>query len=629
MLDKLRKNSGGIVAKLFIGLLALSFAVWGVADIFSGYRAQAVITVGDTEISAQEYQAAYQREMQQTGQQLGRSLSLDEARALGLEGRVLSRLLTEATLDNDARARDLGITTDLIARSITTDPAFQDSFGRFNKSRFEQILRANGLDEQDYIQIERQTQLRRQVSAAVTAGSVAPQTLVEALYRYQEERRTIAYFELRPSTVEPIATPTEGQLSLYYEEHKSEFREPEFRKAEIIDASTDKLATTIHVAEEDIQAAYEGRKDEFATPERRTVQQIVFSSEEEARAAAQRLKDGAGFMEVAKDRGMSENDVSLGTVAKSEIGDPVVADAAFSLEEGAHSEPVKGRLATVIVRVTGIEQGSMKSLDEVRDNLRADLVRRQAQDMAYEIFDKVEDERASGATFKEIADKLQLDYRVIDAIDARGRGKDGKPVENLPASSELVRTIAENDPGVELNAVTAGAGFAWVNVLDVIPDRQQPLEEVREEVAEAWSREERRQRLAEKANELLDRARSGASLDTLAQEAGMPLVTTPPMQRNASNEVMSRAAMQSAFATPVQGFASAVHANGDSRLIMQVTGSEVPSFDPQNQEAQRLAQDISDSMASGQLSQYLAARQDRFGVQINQQTLQTLLGGNR
>jgi len=627
MLEALRRSTGGWVAKIFIALLVMSFAVWGVADIFSGYRSQALVTVGDTEISVEEFRFALQREMQEASRQLGRTISLDQARALGLEGRVLGRMVADATLNNDARDKALGISDETVARVITEDPAFHDSFGKFNRIYFEQILRSNGLTEAGYVARQRQIQLRRQIAGALALSVGAPEALVEAAHRFTEERRAIAYVVLSANRLSPVAAPDGAALTDFFDANKERFRAPELRQIETVTVTPAALAAEIVVPEEDITATYELHRDSYAGAERREVQQIVFPSPAEAQAAADKIAAGADFLEIAKQRGLSERDVSLGLVEKSAIVDPAVRDAAFSLEAGKVGAPVAGRLGTALVRVAKIVPAEEKPVAQIRDEIRRELAQKKASEKLLDMFDAVEDERATGAPFPEIANKLRLPYRRIDALDAQGRDASGAPIADLPEARLLVQTAFETDPGVELDTLdTESGGFVWLNVLDVTPERDRSLDEVRDEVEKAWRAEELRNRLAAKADELLKRLKDGARLTTIAQELGTVVTTTQPLKRSDGDSGLSQPAIQTAFATPERGFAASLHRNGTDRVVMQVERVEVPDFDPSGDAGRRLEQNIEASIANSLLNGYVAAKQDRFGISVNQQSLQAIFG---
>ena len=627
MLDVMRKHAGGWVAKIFMGLLVISFGVWGVADIFGGYRSQALVTVGKTDVGAEEFRFAFQREMQQVGRQIGSAVSLDQARAFGLDRRVLGQLISEATLDNDARQRKLGISDEAIVRSVTLDPSFQDSFGKFNRSYFEQVLRSNGLTEPRYIALERRRHLRQQIATAIGATGEPPRVLLEAVHRFQHEERTISYVTVGAAALDPIGDPDDAALTEFFEGNKAAFRKPELRKIELIDVDPAEMAKSIEVPEEEISAAYESRKDSFNAPERREIKQIVFPTLEEAQAASDRIKTGAGFAAIATERNLSDNDVLLGRFAKSEMLDQAVAVAAFALREGQVSEPVKTALGAVILKITGIEAGTVKTLDDVRGEISAELARDKAAGKVLDIYTAVEDERASGASFSDIAAKLNLPYRVIDQLDARGRDGSGKEVTGLPAAGDVVQVAFDSDQGLELDALqTPGGGFVWLNVLDVAPESQRSFEEARADVVAAWRKEETARRLAAKADALLARLKGGEDLEKIAGELGASVQTTGSLKRSASDDSLSPAAIANAFALPEKAYAASSHANGADRVLLQVASVTAPEFKPDGDDTRQIVDGIANSLSSSLLTAYIGAMQDRFGVSVNQQTLQSVLG---
>ena len=123
------------------------------------------------------------------------------------------------------------------------------------------------------------------------------------------------------------------------------------------------------VTDDELRAEYEKRKAEYHTAERRTIEQITFPTVAEARQAKDRIAAGADFLVVAKERGLSQKDASLGDVRASDIADDALATAAFALAEGAVSDPVQGRLSVSLVRVTGITPATTRTFEEVRGDL--------------------------------------------------------------------------------------------------------------------------------------------------------------------------------------------------------------------------------------------------------------------
>src|SRR3954470_10866896 len=155
MLRGIRKASsnwlGKAIMSVVMGVLILSFAVWGIADIFKGFGQSTLAKIGRTEISTEQFRQLYTDKLQQIGRQFGRPLTSDQARAFGLDRQVLQQVIAETALDEDARRKGLGVADAEVMRQITTDPNFKGTNGAFDASRFQQLIRSLGYTEQRYI----------------------------------------------------------------------------------------------------------------------------------------------------------------------------------------------------------------------------------------------------------------------------------------------------------------------------------------------------------------------------------------------------------------------------------------------------------------------------------------------
>ena len=236
---------------------------------------------------------------------------------------------------------------------------------------------------------------------------------------------------LGPAQAGDIPQPTAEQLSKYFEARKILFRAPEYRKIETVAVTPAELGKWMEISDADIKAASTNTAAATPTPERRHVEQIVFPTMADAEAAEARIKDGLSFAALAAERGLKEQDIDLGTVTKSEIVDPAVADAAFALKDGEVSAPIKGRFGAVIVTVLKIEPEATKSLAELTPQIRSDIAVERAKAEVQSLHDKIEDERAGGASLAQAAEKLKLPVVTYD-VDRSGRDPSGKVV-NFPA----------------------------------------------------------------------------------------------------------------------------------------------------------------------------------------------------
>ena len=139
---------GKTIMAVVMGVLIVSFGVWGIADIFKGFGQSTLAKVGGTEISAEQFRQIYTDKLQQLGRQLGRPLTSEQARAFGLDRQVLQQTLAEAALDEEARRMGLGQSDAEVMRSIYSDPNFRGLNGQFDPARFQSLIRQFGYSEQ-------------------------------------------------------------------------------------------------------------------------------------------------------------------------------------------------------------------------------------------------------------------------------------------------------------------------------------------------------------------------------------------------------------------------------------------------------------------------------------------------
>ena len=197
MLQSMRASAQGwfgrVVMAILMGLIILSFAIWGIGDIFRGFCANNLAQVGGVAIGADTYRNAYQAELQVLARAEHRNITNEEAHQYGLDGQVLSRLVNEAALDDQARGLGLAISDEDIKKTIVSDDNFKGMTGRFDRQAFDAFLRDEGFTEKTYVRQQRSVQLRRQIVDALTNGVQLPKALLEAIFRFQMETRSVDY----------------------------------------------------------------------------------------------------------------------------------------------------------------------------------------------------------------------------------------------------------------------------------------------------------------------------------------------------------------------------------------------------------------------------------------------------
>ena len=625
-LDTLRKGAGRLLGMILMGMLVVSFGVWGIADIFRGYGQQTLISVGDTEISSQDYMRAQQDVLRSMSAQAKRSLSLQEARALGLDRQVLERLIGGAAVDNHAKSLHLSIADSTLLEQIMKDPAFKDAAGNFSPLAFQQAMQTIGMNEQGYLNSLRERNLRRQILTTVGKVVNSPDMLISALNSYNGETRTLRYVLVPESVVGTIPDPSEEDLKRYYENHQTKFTQPEFRKIGVLAVTPETVKDQVTITEADLKAAYEANKDTLGKPERRQVQQISFPDLAAANAAYQKLQSGTDFVALAKEQNLSETDIDLGVLSRAQLADPAIAEAAFNLELNKVAEPVTGKLGgVVLLRVTLIEPGKTPTYEEAKPELEKTLLKERAAGAIFDLHDKIEDQLGSGSRLSEIADKFKITYQLIDQVDREGRKPDGSAV-TLPAQKDLLNAAFATDTGVENDPIDAkDEGVIWYEVLGVVPEQVKPFDQVKDEAAKDWRSDELRTKVAKYAQDLVTSLNGGKTLEEVAKDLKAEVMTSDPVKRDGITVNVLPPAVAQAFTLPVKGYGSAPSAAEEGRIVFQVD-KVTPPEPLAAAEADRLKQQLGLLISEDAISEYFAALETRYGVKVNQPALAKLTG---
>src|SRR5260221_5006523 len=234
MLRGMRKASsnwlGKAIRSVVMGVVISSFGVWGIADIFRGFGQSTLAKVGHTEISTDQFRQLYTEKLQQIGRQFGRPLTMDQARAFGIDRQMLQQTIAEAALDEEARRLGLGQSDAETMRMIFSDPNFKGVGGAFDPVRFQATIRQFGFTEQRYVADQRRVSLRRQIAGTISAGLEPPKVLIEALSRFQNEQRSIDYVKLDAAQAGPIDPASPETLASHFAEHQTHIRPPEHRQ---------------------------------------------------------------------------------------------------------------------------------------------------------------------------------------------------------------------------------------------------------------------------------------------------------------------------------------------------------------------------------------------------------------
>jgi peptidyl-prolyl cis-trans isomerase D len=630
MLRGLRKASsnwlGKAVMAAVVGFLVISFAIWGIGDIFPRLRPLDRSQDRATLKSRSSNSATiYNDRLQQYSRQAGRPIGPEQARQLGLDRVLIGQIVSEILLDERARALGLSLSDAEVAKQITTDPAFQGLNGQFDRARFEQVIRNAGFTESRFVAEQRRRLLRRELAGTIATGLNAPKPWSKrpAVTRTSSARSN-TYCSTAPRPVRS------ARLRRRHWRNSSRSAKslprPGISQARGCVADPGRQARWIEISDADLKRAYEERRTRYVTPERRHVLQIDFPNAEAASAAAERVAKGASFSDIAKELGKNEKDIDLGTVTKAAMIDRAAADAAFALKEGEVSAPVQGRFGTVLVQVLKIEPEQVRSLEQVAGELKQELALARAKAEVFDVYNKIEDARAEGKPLAETAANLKLEARTIEAVDRSGRDPAGAPV-NLPDAQRLLPMAFTTDVGVERDPLQFQDGYIWFDVVGITPSRERPLDEVKEQVETRWRDQEIATRLNAKATEIVDKLKGGATLADVATADHFKLEILTGLKRGNGSGPLSAAAVDAVFRTAKDAVGAADAREPGEQVVFRVTDIVVPPLDMASDEVKRTVDSLNRSLSEDLLSEYIARLESEVGVTINQNALNQVVSG--
>lgn len=627
MLEAMRRGAQTWVAKLLFGILVFSFAIWGVADVFTGWGRGAIATIGGTPITADEFNRSFQNELDQFSRQANHRLTPAEGRALGLDRRVLNQLVGGAAIEQHAHNLGLALSDQSVVDMVMNDPGFKGADGKFSRQGFDAFLRQVGLSEKGFVELRKRDELRTDVIGSFVAAQTVPKPMLETIYAYDNEKRVIEYVNIDPEKAVHVAEPDETKLKERYEAGKSSFMTPEYRKFEVLFLSPADLKNTVQIPDSDVEAEYEKTKESYNIPEKRRIQQIAFKDKAAAEEARKALIDGAKtFGEAAKDAGAKDTDVDLGLVTKAQLIDKKIADAAFALEKDKISDVIEGTFATAIVRVTQIEPGAVKTFADVKDDVRDKLATAKASLMVQDVHDQIDDARNAGKTLKEISETMKLPYKEVEAADRQGLKPDGQAALATQDAAKIMDAVFSPDTGLDQQAVELpDNAYAWANTLSTELPKQKTFEEVKDEVKSQYMTSERNRMIGELATKLVERVNAGEPMSAIEAAAGSTLQKTDPVTRTTVPQGLSQSAVAQAFALQKGKAGSAETADRQSRAVLRVADI-IPAPAPGKEDLDKLAKEIAPELSNQVLTEYTEALKKQLGASVNEAELKRVLG---
>lgn len=548
MLQTMRKAARSWVAGILIGLLVISFAVWGINDVFRGRTQTAVAVVDGQEIGPDTFQQAFRAAVRQASAQAQRDVTEAEAREAGLGGAVLERLVGEAALDAMARRLGLVASDAVAAAEIQAIEAFKNPVtGTFDANTYRQVLGENGFTVQSFEDNLRRELARRKLLLAAGTGVLAPPAFAAIDLAFRTERRGVTVLPLDASLVEQPGQPTDAQLKAFYDSRRDQLMMPERRTLTLALGASQDFAAGVSVPDEKVRELFEFRKAELGTAATRSFVQLVAPDEAKARDAARRLAAGEDPAAIARALGL-QAPLTFQAVRADQVPDKAVAEAVFALDAAGATPAIKGALAWAAARVTAVTAAEIPSFEATAPALRAEIAAEEAQGALLKATEAFEDATTDGATLEAAARQAGLRVVTLAPVDAQGRRADGQPESFLATAGDALN-VAFDQAQSEIGEMVSlpGGGYAAVRVDAIQAAAPRPLAEVREPLIAQWRLEELERRLRARAEALAGEARKG-TLEAVARTVGRPAVKRPrPILRGETDNLIGQELGQAIF----------------------------------------------------------------------------------
>ena len=581
MLQEIRERAQGWIAWFIVILISVPFALWGISSYLEGGSTLITATVNGQEITEREFENGYRQFRQRIREQLGSSYRpelMDEAllREEFLSSMIRERLVLQASNDMGFSASDT-----LVRSYINSIPAFSAG-GVFNKEVYERTLRNQGLSPVLFEDQVRQSLMIEQLSRSVSGTEFATDTELHDLVRLRMQRRDLEYVIVPVERYSDSVEVSDAEVNAFYETNPQLFMAPERVKVEYIELDVANISATLEADDAALLGYYEQQKSEYVTTERRRASHILFAFGDEgsaaesdaldqARSALERIRSGEDFAALAKelsqDPGSADSGGDLDYFGRG-IMDQAFEDVAFALSVGEISEPVKSSFGYHIIKLTAIQEESGKTFEQVKDQIKTAYLKSEAEKLFYEYAERLSDLAYEDPdSLQPAAEALGIETKRSEWIERSGGSGPFASTKVVGAAfSDDVLLERHNSEAIEIDA----EHILVLRVFEHEESMVRPLDEVKSEITDRLRSKAASEIAQSKGREMLEALSRGESLASLADGAGLEVVSIKAVDR--SNSELPPALLTSLFVLPrpdenAASFGEATLANGDFAVL--------------------------------------------------------------
>ncbi|SIT66336.1 peptidyl-prolyl cis-trans isomerase D [Ectothiorhodosinus mongolicus] len=560
MLQSIRDKASGWLAYAVIIMISIPFALWGVAEYFGGGARLVAIEVNDTEITSRAVQREIQQQRQQLAEFFGGQIPSSLVDEESLREQAIEVLIRRELVRQTSQERGYRVSDSLVARELGAIPAFQTN-GRFDRERYVRLLEAQRIGRGEF-EADIALSLRMgQFESGLRDTSLVMETEALDYLRLLSEERRLSALRISAEDYARDIRIDPARVEAFYQDNLERFQTPLRLQLEYVMLDFQTLAETINISDAEIERFYRQSLDRYTSPEERRGAQILIrvdinasdseaaAARERAQAARSRVLAGESFAAVAAD--VSEDQFTaadggdLGLLQRGDLG-AALDGVLFTMSAAEVSNPVRTREGFHVLKLTAIQAAISQPLDEVRDEVRQELLDRQVETRQIQLTEQlINASFENPGSLQPAAAATGLALQRSDWITAdTGSGIGAVNVVRRAAFSDRLLREGRNSDLLELNDGRA----LVVRVAEVEEARARPLAEVAAE-AEALLRAEEASSLAREAGaQALSQLQAGQTF--AATVRGLPGDSWSDIQLRRDDERLPAELLQAAFALP-------------------------------------------------------------------------------
>ena len=520
MMAAFRAFAKSKAAVVLMGLLILSFGIWGVRDVFHNKISDAVVTAGSRQVSSNDFKRIFDSRLKDLQQQVGQPVAAQEAVDHGVDKQVLQQLADREAVQEVINRAGIRPSDALIVTQLRKIPAFFNRVtGTFDQKAYEGALAEQQLTPAQFESDMRDEIAEQQFSVGMVAGLTAPRTYSALLALLQQQSRSADYVILDPKAVPTPAKPSDADLIKFMKDNEARLRRPELRLVSMVRISAQDIAQKLPADAAEVQKAFDYEKARLSSPEKRTFVEVPAKDAAQAAAIAARLTKGEDASSVAK--AYSVKPISYMDAAKSTVADTKVADAVFGLQPGQVSGPIQGGFGFAVVKLVNVTPGKAATLDEARPKIEAEVKQAAALEKADDQAHAYDDARAGGAAMADAAKKAGVQVYQLGPLTQDGRVfPSGQPATGLNA--RMLTEAFGLAQGAETDISGLGKGeYYALRIEKIVPSAVPSLNEIRPQLTQVVMREALIKALQAKADDMAARLKKGASIAAVAGGAAV------------------------------------------------------------------------------------------------------------